>query len=176
MSGCGVIRKNQTVTPLTTERLDVIGCIHRYNFGWLNTVSTVGDGGGGGGGGGTVVETATVGLAGMNGSFSEVTTQEILPPSFNTPGVGAPGGGVSSFCKTGSKTRAVIRTRGYGGTTMVVLGTVPYSQTENKIYAGAKGAGGGGGGGCGGGGGGGADGGITVVSANGVTTVTTIKG
>lgn len=180
MGSCGVIRRNKTITPISAERIDVAGNIHRYNFGWLSTDTTVGGGTSqGGGGGGVVVESATVKVTGTDVEYNEKTVQEVLPPSFSAPSPDASMGGLTlnTFCKTGTKVRSIVRARAAGESTIVALGSTAYSLKESKTYAGAKG-GGGEQSSCEGEGGGAeyADGGSTVIFANGVQTVTEIKG
>lgn len=169
------IRESVTVEPITSEELDIAGNIHRYNFGWMVTRSIVG--GGGGGGDGIVVEHTTTGISGIGSPFQEIVTQQILPPSLTTPMVGAEtemssGIVVGSYYKTGTKRRMYTKAKVFGTSELIVMGENQFSVIENKVYADAAG----GGNQIDPSGGGGADGGVTISVANGVQTITHIRG
>ena len=171
-----VIRESVTIDPISTEELDIEGNIHRYNFGWMVTRTIVG----GSNEGGIVVESSSTGIAGNASVFEESVTQTILPPSITLPeGVGtvtSMDGGVElgTYYKFGTKKRTYTKSRVFGTSELVVMGESAYSITENKIYANSSG------GGVtispGAGGGAHADGGAQYVAANGVMTITDIKG
>lgn len=169
------IRESITLDPISTERLDTMGNIHRYNFGWVKTQKIVGDGDPSG----EVVDSSVTGISGMSTIFSETTAQEILPPSLETPDV-SPNTSmyssikINSFFKYGIKMRAMVRARAVGMSELVIVGMQPYAINETKEYADAIGvesgyeppepeneA---------------AEGGMTITIANGVNTKTLIKG
>jgi hypothetical protein len=169
-----IIRESVTVDPISSERIDTTGAIHRYNFGWVKIHRMVG----GTPPAGTVVESSVTGISGMDNIFSEVTTQEIFPPSLETPDaytVSDPEGvKVTSFFKNGIKKRTMIRTRPIGVSEILVLGQAEFSIVENKVYAGSFGPGAimapaGSGVQA-------AEGGVTITAANGIVTETKIKG
>ena len=169
------IRESVTVDPISTERLDIAGNIHRYNFGWVKTTRIVG----GLIGDGEIVETSNTSIAGVTHQFLENVTQEILPPSLETPDVTAntimvAPKTVASFQKVGIKKRAMVRARAVGNSELIIIGSQQFGIAEEKEYAQAVGspssaavpdpavaAG---------------EGGMTISVANGVLTKTRIKG
>ena len=169
------IRESITLDPITTERLDTMGNIHRYNFGWVKTHKIVGDGSPVG----QVVDSSTTGISGMAMAFSENTAQEILPPALETPDVApttqmASSIVMGSFFKVGIKMRSMVRARAIGTSEILIMGQQAYAINETKEYADAIGnpaapaspasgveA---------------AEGGVTITIANGVNTKTLIKG
>ena len=169
------IRESITLDPISAERLDTMGNIHRYNFGWVKTQKIVG----GGDPSGEVVDTSTTGISGMSKVFAETTAQEILPPSLETPNISpntemAASIRISSFFKHGIKMRSMVRARAIGMSEIIIMGSQAYSINETKEYADALGrdsiyeppspgreA---------------AEGGMTITIANGVSTETLIKG
>jgi len=171
-----IIRESINVDPITTERLDTMGNIHRYNFGWLKTHTIVGDSPEPDG---VTLNSAQTGISGMERTFTEVTAQSILPPSLETPEVTAStsmndGISVGSFYKSGVKFRAMIRSRAIGTSEIIVMGQQTYGIQERKHYADAMGrtddssmpnpeteT---------------AEGGVTISIANGIKTTTEIKG
>ena len=176
------IRESITLDPISSERIDTTGAIHRYNFGWVKTQKIVADGFGDGtddgSGNATVVDQCTTGLSGVGKAFKETTTQEILPPKLETPDVDpdttmSDGIKMGTFFKFGIKMRTLVRTRAIGKPEVIVMGQQGYSIYESKNYADAIGsnssktfkdtieA---------------AEGGITITVANGVKTTTKIKG
>lgn len=170
-----IIRESITVDPISAERLDTQGNVHRYNFGWIKTIRQVG----GSTPSGTLVEQSETALAGVHIIYEEFTTQSVLPPSLETPDVASSvamteSRKVGSFQKVGQKYRAMVRARAIGSAEILVLGMQQFSVQETKEYANAIGnpseaslpapdvsA---------------AEGGLTITSANGIQTVTTIKG
>ncbi len=169
------VRESITVDPITAERMDVMGSIHRYNFGWVKTHRIVGAGAGEG----QLIETSVTGISGMAQTFVETVYQEILPPSLETPDVAAntvmsQPVKVGSYFKYGMKMRTMIRAKAVGTSEIIVMGSQGFSIDEEKEYADAVGAGGGTPGNNNGPEA--AEGGITISVANGVLTKTTIKG
>jgi len=170
-----IIRENITVTPVTTERIDTVGAIHRYIFGWTvqHTItsfdSTMPDG--------IIVDSSSVLVQGYDRQMNEVTGISILPPSLEVPDVsantGISGVKVVSFVKEGEKARVYTRIRVSGDNELIEYGLSPYSVYETKSYADAMGDGQSDGGGAEGEG---AEGGIIVTAANGVLTETKMKG
>jgi len=169
-----IVRESVVVTPISSERMDVTGAVHRYNFGWIKIHRVVG----GDPGDGEVIESTSTGISGMSRVFDENVTEEILPPSLETPdvtgSVSATGISVSTFYKIGIKKRAIVRTRAAAPAELIILGALPFSIMEDKLYADAIGNGseaptpeGGPES---------ADGGVTITAANGVITTTKIKG
>ena len=168
-----VLRESVVVDPISAEELDIAGYIHRYNFGWMVTRTIVG----GGASGGTLIESSSTGVAGTAGSFEESVTQQILPPSIDLPAVGistgmSGGALVGTYYKIGTKARTYTKSRVFGTSELVVMGVSGFAITENKLYADAAG----GGSSVSAGGGAFADGGAQYTAANGVLTMTDIKG
>ena len=167
-------RENISLTPISTERIDTTGAIHRYNFGWVKTHKIIGEEIPQG----VIIDQSTTGLSGVDRVFSESTTQEILPPGFETPDVETkaemqPGVETGTFFKFGIKKLSFIRTRAIGESEVKILGQQGYKINETKYYADAVGEGeltsfgddiea--------------VDNGITITAANGTKTTTTIKG
>ena len=159
--------------PISYEELDINGYIHRYNFGWLLSETIVG----GSPSGGLVVENTTTMIAGTAGAFNETLSQSILPPSIDMPAINGismnSGIVVGSYSRVGSKKRTYTRNRVFGTSELIVMGESQFAVGENKIYADAIG---GGGTEVSVGGGVLADGGAQITAANGVMTITEIKG
>ncbi len=168
-----IIRESVSLDPISSERMDTTGAIHRYNFGWIKLHRVVG----GAPGGGEIIESSITGISGVNTMFEETASQELLPPSLETPDVqGAvvvSGVGVTSFYKNGIKKRTMVRSRAIGSSEILLLGQSSFSIVEDKIYADAFGPGlqltpgsdvqa--------------AEGGVTITAANGIVTQTKIKG
>jgi len=170
-----IIRENITVTPITSERVDTTGAIHRYVFGWTvqHTITsfdgTAPDG--------TLVDSSAVMVQGYERPMSEMTSIKILPPTLEVPDVEANtdinGVEVASFVKEGEKTRVYTRVRVNGNNEVVEYAAAPYGVYETKEFADAMGndwtfgerdptsA---------------AEGGVIVTAANGVLTKTKMKG
>ena len=168
------------VDPIASEELDINGNIHRYNFGWMVTRTMVSLDSGVGVPG-TVTESTTTGISGNVNEFYEVVTQEILPPSLDAPDNISTNTdmedpvSVGTYYRHGRKKRVYTRSRVFGTSEIVPMGESPFSISEHKIYANAIGAGSpapthSGGETAH------ADGGAQYTIANGVKTVTDIKG
>jgi hypothetical protein len=171
------IRESITLDPISSDRMDTAGKIHRYNFGWIKTHKIVG----GPQPGGVLVESAKTGISGMEQVYDEYTAQSILPASLEVPTVSSntemasPRVSLNTFFRRGTKYRTLVRSKAIGVSTIITLGSQNFAIEEKKVYADAVGSGGGdappddptpqa------------ADGGITITVANGVETTTTIKG
>ena len=167
-------RENISLTPIYTERIDTTGAIHRYNFGWVKTHKIIGDMPPDG----TIIDQSITGLSGVARLFKEITAQEILPPSLDTPQVETKTKmegdfETGTFFKFGTKQNSMIRTRAIGKSEVIIFGQQGYKINEKKHYANAIGQG--------------TvesfgddieavDNGITITAANGTKTTTTIKG
>ena len=172
-----IIREVANLTPISSERVDTNGNIHRYNFGWnlQRTLVHTGEEKISG----TVVDKSTVLIQGYDQEMIEESSIELLPPSLQTPDVKISttqesAVKVGSYYKEGVKKRVYTRIAVSGKNKIIEYATTPYSLTESKEYADAIGKGDGfspptperea------------AEGGAIISAANGVITKTIIKG
>jgi hypothetical protein len=138
-----MIREFITVDPISSERMDNSGAIHRYNFGWIKTQRLIaidpqeGEG--------VAVEKSLTAVSGYDSPLNEVVYQEVLPPSLQVPqeiktrthmenSIRVP-----TYSRIGVKTRLLTRVMPMGGTELVETGKVAFSVVENKEYADAIG-------------------------------------
>ncbi len=175
-----IVREAITVDPIASEELDINGNIHRYNFGWMVTRTIVAVEGASPISG-TVTERTTTGISGNNKIFNEIVSQEILPPSLDLPEDIAvetemvDAVSVGTYYRYGRKSRTYTKSRVFGTSEIVVMGETPFAILEVKEYADAMGPGApaptvGGDSPAH------ADGGAQYTIANGVKTITDIKG
>ena len=184
-----MIREFITVDPISAERMDLAGSIHRYNFGWIKTVRSVtvagkekpqepGEPDDPGDDKKLTTETSDTQISGFSKKLSETVVQEVLPPSLTVPEVIPSttmhdGYELTTYARKGTKKRLITRVRPFGTSKLIPLGDFPFAVIEDKEYADAIS---------------GAetpvvapdssiaDGGVTVSIANGIKTYTTIKG
>ena len=168
------------IDPISSEELDINGNIHRYNFGWMVT-RTIVSLDSGVNIPGEITEETTTGISGNEKVFYEKVTQEILPPSLDLPENIVTNTemqnsiSVGTYFRHGRKKRMYTKARVFGTSEIVTMGESPFSISEQKEYADAIGPGspapehvggetlh--------------ADGGAQYTIANGVKTVTDIKG
>lgn len=174
------VRETIMVDPISSEELDIEGNIHRYNFGWMVTRTMVSlkseieiPG--------TVTEETTTGISGSEQVFYEKVSQEILPPSLDLPTDIETSTemessiSVGTYFRYGRKKRVYTKALVFGTSELIAMGESPFSMSEQKEYADAMGPGsptpehkggetmh--------------ADGGAQYTVANGVKTMTDIKG
>ncbi len=174
-----IVRETASVEPISSEELDIEGNIHRYNFGWMVTRNMV-TMGGQGSIPGFITEATVTNISGNDKTFYEVVTQEILPPSLDLPANVSTNTQMESsiliptYVRTGRKKRSYTKASVFGVSKIVEMGETPFAVIESKEYANAIG--------------GGisvpttsevsnhADGGAQYTIANGVKTMTDIKG
>ena len=168
------------IDPISSEELDINGNIHRYNFGWMVTRTGVSLDSGiqlpG-----VITEETTTGISGNNRVFYEKVSQEILPPSLDLPESVSTTTSMESsitvgtYYRFGRKKRLYTKASVFGISEIVPMGESPFSISEQKEYANAIGPGSpapshsGGETSH-------ADGGAQYTIANGVKTMTDIKG
>ena len=175
-----MVRETVMIDPISSEELDINGNIHRYNFGWMVTrtaVSLSADMSLPG----VITEETTTGISGNNKVFHEKVSQEIYPPSLDLPSDVSVMTGMDSsitvgtYYRFGRKKRLYTKSRVFGTSEIVPMGESPFSVSEQKEYANAIGPGSpapshsGGETSH-------ADGGAQYTVANGVKTMTDIKG
>ena len=122
-----IIRESITLDPISSERMDVMGNIHRYNFGWVKTSKIVGGPDTKTKPGVMVVDQSTTGISGDKNVFDDKTTQEVLSPSLDTPEVKHStvmdkGITLHTFYRFGIKHRTMVRTRAVGKSKILQLG------------------------------------------------------
>lgn len=129
-----IIRESLDITPIITERVDMELQIHRYNFGWVQRHTVVGDGPVTG----EITEASSTMMTGVGRAFAEMTGQTLLPPSLEVPEAtgftGTIGIEIGTYSKIGSRGRVSIRTHILGEPSMNVMGFVDFSVIENKTY------------------------------------------
>lgn len=171
-------REQITLDPISSERMDCAGNIHRYNFGWLETKTIVGEKALPPSGANTaLIETSTTRIAGQSISFEESVVQIMHPASLKKPKISSNISmtnsiDITTYTKVGTKYRTMIRSRASGKSELIGLGSNDFALIETKSYAGAIGTG--------------AvvnpaveeysDSGASIVVANGVKTETQLKG
>ena len=135
-----IVRETATVDPMSSEELDIEGNIHRYNFGWMvtRTIVSLDDGTSIEG---DIVEETITGISGNDKIFYEKVSQEILPPGINTPtGVELntdmeDSASFETYFRFGRKKRVYTKAQIFGTSKIVTMGESQFSINESKEYA-----------------------------------------